>query len=79
MKRIIAGLIIALPLAVASLPTEASALEINISPRVQRPVRQVVKVREREREHNQRRWVPGYLERTRNQRQWVPGHYEYRR
>jgi hypothetical protein len=78
MKRIIAGLIIALPLAIASIPTQASALEINIGPRVQRPVvRPVPTVRVRER--NQRRWVPGYWERTRNQRRWVPAHYEYRR
>jgi hypothetical protein len=81
MKRIIAGLMIVLPLAVTSVPQEASALEINInSPvqrRVQRPVRPVVRVKERQ--LDQRRWVPGYWERTRNQRRWVPGHYEYRR
>jgi hypothetical protein len=33
-KRIIAGIIVALPLAIASIPTSASALEVIVNPRV---------------------------------------------
>ncbi|MBW4631141.1 MAG: YXWGXW repeat-containing protein [Iphinoe sp. HA4291-MV1] len=72
MKRIIAGTLVALPLAIASIPTQASALEVLVNPHVRRsPVREVVVGRA-----ERRRWIRGHWERRHNRRVWVPGHYE---
>ena len=46
MKRIIAGAALALPLAIAFLPSQASAFEVIINPHV----------------HHERRWVAGHWE-----------------
>lgn len=80
MKRFLAGIIIALPLAIASIPTSASAIEVLINPRVRnvnprvrnapRPIRRDVRAR--------RVLVPAHWERTRQGRRWVPAQYQYR-
>ncbi|MBD2606175.1 hypothetical protein H6G81_16985 [Scytonema hofmannii FACHB-248] len=76
MKRIIAGIIVALPLAIASIPTSASALEVIVNPRVHASQGRPVYVA---RGRQQRRvYIPGHWERTRQGRRWVRAHYEYR-
>ena len=92
MKRFLAGIIIALPLAIASIPTSASAIEIIVNPRVRnapRPIRREVIVNPRVRyaprpirrdvRANRRVLVPAHWERTRQGRIWVPAQYQYRR
>ncbi|GAA6621617.1 hypothetical protein [Scytonema sp. NUACC26] len=71
MKRIIAGTLLALPFAIASIPTQASAFEVGARPRFHRSPAPVVLSRRVER----RRWVPGHWERRHNRRIWVPGYY----
>ncbi|BAZ48920.1 hypothetical protein NIES4103_15310 [Nostoc sp. NIES-4103] len=89
MKRIIIGALLALPIAIASLPSEASAAEIIVRPNVvsrrvvhrqvvnRRPV--VRRVINRRPVVNRRvirqRLIPGYWERTRYGRRWVPARY----
>ncbi len=74
MKRIIAGAALALPLAIASLPSRASALEIIINPHVHPyPSRVIV---DRPYEHDERGWVPGHWEHRHGERVWIRGHYE---
>ena len=75
MKRIIAGVIVALPLAIASIPTSASALKVIVNPRVHTSQgRPVFVARGRQR----RVLIPGHWQRTRQGRRWVPAQYEYR-
>lgn len=71
MKKIIAGALLALPLAIASIPTQASALEIRVDPGFRRPIQREVVARRYERQ----RWVPAHWERRNGRRVWVPGHY----
>jgi len=74
MKRMIAGAILALPFAVAALPTQqASASEIIANPHFHTQTSRPTLVARRHRV-----WVPGHWERTRHGRRWVAGHYEYR-
>ncbi|GAX45047.1 hypothetical protein NIES4075_60670 [Tolypothrix sp. NIES-4075] len=74
MKRIIAGAIIALPLAIASIPTSASALEVIVNPRLHASQgRPEFIARGRHRVY-----IRGHWEQTRRGRRWVPAHYEYR-
>ncbi|MEH1895767.1 MULTISPECIES: hypothetical protein [unclassified Nostoc] len=67
MKRIFVGTLLALPLIIGSLPSQASAAEIVVRPGVQR--------------HNvisryvHKKLIPGHWERTRYGRRWVPAHY----
>ena len=72
MKRIIAGAVLALPLVIASLPSQASALEVIINPHHSYPSRVV----DRRDEHDERRWVPGHWEHRHGDRVWIRGHYE---
>ncbi|MEI2583630.1 hypothetical protein [Scytonema sp. PRP1] len=77
MKRIIAGTMLALPLAIASIPTQASAFEVIVNPRVHTvPTKAVVARRIQRQRFERQRWVPGRWERRQNRRVWVPGHYE---
>ncbi|MBW4626353.1 MAG: hypothetical protein KME49_12840 [Brasilonema octagenarum HA4186-MV1] len=72
MKKIIVGTLLALPLAIASIPTQASALEIRVDPGFHaRPVRQEV-IASR---YDRRRWVPAHWERRNGRRVWIRGHY----
>ncbi|MFL9451321.1 MULTISPECIES: YXWGXW repeat-containing protein [Nostocales] len=74
MKPIIAGTLLALPFAIASIPTQqASALEVIVNPRVHRAPAPVVISRRVERQRQ--RWIPGHWERRRNGRVWIPGRY----
>lgn len=88
MKRIIIGALLALPIAIASLPSEASAAEIFVRPNVvsrrvverrviRRPVvnRRVVNRRVVNRRFVRQRLIPGHWERTRYGRRWVPARY----
>ena len=73
MKRIIAGAMLALPLAIASIPTQVSAFEVIVNPRVHTVPAKAVVARRIQRQ----RWVPAHWERRQhNRRVWVPGHYE---
>ncbi|MEH2160456.1 MAG: hypothetical protein V7K38_05285 [Nostoc sp.] len=68
MKRILIGTLLALPLIIGSLPSQASAAEIIVRPGVQRHnvfARHVV----------HKKLIPGHWERTRHGRRWVPAHY----
>ena len=72
MKKIIAGTLLALPLAIASIPTQASALEIRLGDGFHRPVqREVIASR-----YERRRLVPAHWERRNGHRVWVRAHYE---
>ncbi|MBD2440344.1 YXWGXW repeat-containing protein [Nostoc sp. FACHB-110] len=69
LKRILAGTLLALPLSIAAVQTQASAAQvIVVRPNNHRNVvvRKVVR----------QRWVPGHWERTPRGRHWVPGHYQ---
>jgi hypothetical protein len=83
MKKIITGIMLAIPLAMTLLPTSASAIEIVVKP--QRHNRQVVVERQfRNRRPvqvvNTRRrvWVPAHWEQQGRRRVRVPGHYVWR-
>ncbi|AVH67877.1 hypothetical protein CDG77_05010 [Nostoc sp. 'Peltigera membranacea cyanobiont' 213] len=68
MKRIFVGTLLALPLIIGSLPSQASAAEIIVRPGVQRHnvvSRYVV----------HKKLIRGHWERTRSGRRWVPAHY----
>ncbi|WP_086767929.1 hypothetical protein [Nostoc sp. 106C] len=69
MKRFLFGTLLALPLAVASLPSQASAAQIIVRPVVHRNV----VVRPRPVVHQ--KLIPGHWEQTRYGRRWVPAHY----
>ncbi len=72
MKRIIAGIIVALPLAIASIPT--SALEVIVNPRLHTSQgRPEFVTRGRHRVY-----IRGHWEQTRRGRRWVPAHYKYK-
>ncbi|MBR8839772.1 MAG: hypothetical protein DSM106950_38680 [Stigonema ocellatum SAG 48.90 = DSM 106950] len=73
-KQIIAAVTLALPLAIASLPSQASALETIVNPHLDTHRSGVIVAQN----HRRGRWVPGHWERTRQGRRWVPGHYERR-
>ncbi|MBH8563687.1 hypothetical protein I8748_16060 [Nostoc sp. CENA67] len=84
MKRIIIGALLALPIAIASLPSQASAAEIIVRPNVvnRRVVQREVVNRRRvvrpvvNRRVVRQRLIPGHWERTRNgRRYWVPARY----
>jgi hypothetical protein len=72
MKRIIATIALALPLAtLCVLPKSASAETVRITTSNHHP-RTVVAQRHR------KVWVKGHYVTVRHHRQWVAGHYEYR-
>ncbi|KOP25124.1 hypothetical protein AMR41_17065 [Hapalosiphon sp. MRB220] len=74
MKRIIAGALLALPLAVLALPTQqASALEIKLGDSHNHRREEISRARAKHRVY-----VPAHWERTNRGRRWVPAHYEYR-
>ncbi|MBD2614637.1 MAG: YXWGXW repeat-containing protein [Nostoc sp. ZfuVER08] len=68
MKRILIGMLLALPLAVASFPSQASAAKIVVIPTVHKPKvapRPVIR----------QKLIPGHWEKTPHGRRWVPAHY----
>ncbi|MCW5315960.1 hypothetical protein GTQ43_19710 [Nostoc sp. KVJ3] len=68
MKRIFVGTLLALPLAIASLPSQASAAEISVRPDIHGHnliARHVV----------HKKLIRGHWERTAHGRRWVPAHY----
>ncbi|MBE9205128.1 hypothetical protein IQ244_00965 [Nostoc sp. LEGE 06077] len=73
-KRILAGALLALPLSVFAVQTQASAAPVIIKRDNHRTVvvRKPVVVRKVVRQ----RWVPAHWERTPRGRRWVPGRYE---
>lgn len=89
MKRILASILLALPIAITSLPSQVSAAEIIVRPNGhsqrtviigQRGDRQIGQRGDRYRVIRNRnvrqRWIPGHWERTRRGgRQWVRGRY----
>ncbi|MBD2775373.1 hypothetical protein [Iningainema tapete] len=75
MKRLIASAAVVIPLAIASLPKQASAAQVIINPHFRSSPATVVTVARRV---ERRVWVPGHWERTRRGRIWIPGHYERR-
>lgn len=89
MKSIFIGAILALPLAITSIPSQALAAEIIVRPvvhqdnvivrRVVRPNRRVIRQNRRFVNRNRRvvrqRLIPGRWERTRYGRRWVPARY----
>ncbi|WP_096601138.1 hypothetical protein [Calothrix sp. NIES-2100] len=70
MKRLLAGTILALPLSIASLPSQASAAQIIVRPLVHS---NNVVVRPRPVIHE--KLIPGHWEQTKHGRRWVPAHY----
>ncbi|MEA5551246.1 hypothetical protein VB713_09705 [Anabaena cylindrica UHCC 0172] len=83
MKKIITGIMLAIPLAMSILPAPASAIEIIVKP--QRNTRQVQVVERRVPNRrtvvNTRRrrvWVPAHWEQQGRRRIRVPGRYEWR-
>ena len=69
MKKIIAG-IVAIPLLIASMPNEASALSGIVNPEVQKPQVGTLLLARR------RRWIPGHWVRRNHHRVWIRGHYQ---
>lgn len=67
MKRIFVGTLLALPLIIGSLPSQASAAEIIVRPGVQR--HNVVS------RYGHTKLIHGHWERTRYGRRWVRAHY----
>jgi len=73
-KRIVVGVILALPLAIAALPTQqASASEVIVNPHFQSLGAKPTFIA-----RGRREFVRGHWEHTRHGRRWVSGHYEYR-
>lgn len=70
MKRILLGSLLALPFAIASLPSQASAAQIIVRPTVRH---NNVVIRPRPVVHQ--KLIPGHWEQTRYGRKWVPAHY----
>ena len=60
MKQTLVGLLVALPLFIAVIPKQASALVIDIGGH----------------SHHHRRWIRGHWERRNHHRVWIRGHYE---
>ncbi|MFN6568333.1 hypothetical protein [Dendronalium sp. ChiSLP03b] len=77
MKRILIGALLALPLALASFPSQASAAKIVVRPVVKPKVvhRPVVRRPVVHRPVVRQRLIPGHWENTRNGRHWVPARY----
>ncbi len=74
MKRMIAGIILTLPLAIAVLPTQqASAESVIVNPHFHTQASKPTFIA-----RGRRVLVRGHWERTRHGRPWVPAHYEYR-
>ena len=72
MKRILATIVLALPLvALCVMPKSASAEPTRGYKNVQ-PPHQVQQAR------RHKVWVPGHYETVNHHRRWVPGHYEFR-
>ena len=72
MKRTIATLALALPLAaLCILPKSASAETVRVTIQNRRPQATVV-------QRHRKVWVKGHYVTVRHRRQWVAGHYEYR-
>ncbi|MEH2335499.1 hypothetical protein [Nostoc sp.] len=71
MNRIIAA-IVAIPVLLASMPKQVSALSV-VNPDVQKP--QAGTLIARRMEH--RRWIAGHWVRRNHHRVWVKGHYQY--
>ncbi|MEH2279280.1 MAG: hypothetical protein V7K40_31970 [Nostoc sp.] len=67
MKRIFVGTLLALPLAIASLSSQASAAEVIVRPAAHRPI--VVA-----RSYWKTVYVRGHWERIHGRRHWVPAH-----
>jgi hypothetical protein len=65
-KRILTGTLLALPLLLASLSTQASAAETPVTPSLHNPI-VVARVH--------RRWVPAHYEGTGRHRHRVAGHW----
>ncbi len=72
MNRIIAA-IVAIPVLLASMPKQASALSVIVNPDVQKPQAGTLIARRMER----RRWIAGHWVRRNHHRVWVRGHYQY--
>ncbi|MEH2337425.1 hypothetical protein [Nostoc sp.] len=67
MKRIFVGALLALPLVIGSLPSQASAAQIIVRPGVH--TNNLVA-------YAHKKWIRGHWVRTANgHRHWVPGHY----
>ncbi|MGJ5675895.1 MAG: hypothetical protein ACR9NN_20130 [Nostochopsis sp.] len=81
-KQIIVGVALVLPLAVTSLPTQASAEEVIVKPPVHHPSTRKVPVTPPKKvvrpRASQRVWIPARWENTRHGRRRIPGHYVYR-
>ncbi len=75
MNRIIAAVIIALPLMATTLLPRPASAEIIRRPIVAHPV----VVAQSSRRVERRVWVAGHWDYSNHHRRWVPGHYEYRR
>ncbi|MHC5723209.1 MAG: hypothetical protein ACYTXY_03475 [Nostoc sp.] len=70
MNRIIAA-IVAIPVLVASMPKQASALSV-VNSDVQKPQVGTLLAR-----RTQRRWIAGHWITRNHHRVWVKGHYQY--
>jgi hypothetical protein len=73
MNKIFTSAILALPFAIASLATQASALEINVNSSSYGRSGEVI-VAQR---YGRRVWVPGHYVYTRHGRVWIRGHYQW--
>ncbi len=71
MNRIIAA-IVAIPVLLASMPKQASALSV-VNPDIQKPLVGTLLARRIER----RRWIAGHWITRNHHRVWVKGHYQY--
>ncbi|MEH2376184.1 hypothetical protein [Nostoc sp.] len=72
MNRIIAA-IVALPLLVASMPKQASALSVIGNPDVQKPQAPTLLARQMQRH----RWIRGHWIIRNHHRVWIRGHNQY--
>ncbi len=74
MKKIIAGAMLALPLAITSVPTKASALEVIVNPHVHNSQSAPVLIARA----RHKVFIRAHWEGSGRHRHWVPGHWEWR-
>lgn len=82
-KQILAGVALLLPFAVTSIPSQASALQVNINPHaINRPAQIIAKKPPQIKRYappvKKKVLVPAHWEKTNHGRKWVAAHYIYK-
>ncbi len=72
MKKIIAGAMLALPLAITAMPAKASAMDAIANPHAYNFPSAPVTIA-----YRHKRWVAGHWEWRNHHRHWVAGHWMY--